>query len=86
MRLPDYAAREWEMEYTPVYPVLYAQITRKLRALDIYIGAENITGYRQHNAIIGADSPFGPGFDASVVWGPLMGAKYYAGFRYTLWK
>ena len=86
MRLPDYAAREWEMEYTPVYPVLYAQITRKLRALDIYIGAENITGYRQHNAIIGADNPFGPGFDASVVWGPLMGAKYYAGFRYTLWK
>ena len=86
MRLPDYAAREWEMEYTPVYPVLYAQITRKLRALDIYVGAENITGYRQHNAIIGADNPFGPEFDASVVWGPLMGAKYYIGFRYTLWK
>ena len=45
-----------EMEYTPVYPVLYAQITRKLRALDIYIGAENITGYRQHNAIMASVS------------------------------
>ena len=86
MRLPDYAAREWDMDYSPVYPVLYAQITRKLRALDIYAGAENITGFRQHNAIIGADNPFGSNFDASVVWGPLMGAKFYLGFRYTLWK
>ena len=86
MRLPDYAAREWNMDYSPVYPVLYAQITRKLRAMDIYVGAENITGYRQHHAIIGADDPFGANFDASVVWGPLMGAKYYIGFRYTLWK
>ncbi|MBQ7253296.1 MAG: TonB-dependent receptor [Bacteroidales bacterium] len=86
MRLPDYAAQVWEMEYSPVYPMLYAQVTRKLKALDIYAGVENITGFRQHDAIIGAENPFGSGFDASVVWGPLMGRKFYLGFRYTLWK
>ena len=86
MRLPNYAAQEWEMEYSPVYPMLYAQITRKLRAMDIYAGVENITNFRQHDAIIGADNPFGGDFDASVVWGPLMGRKFYLGFRYTLWK
>ena len=86
MRLPDYAARAWNMEYSPVYPMLYGQITRKLRAMDIYAGVENITGFRQHNAILGAENPFGADFDASVIWGPLMGRKFYLGFRYTLWK
>lgn len=86
MRLPDYAAQVWEMEYSPVYPMLFAQVTRRLRALDIYAGAENLTNFRQKDAIIGADNPFGSDFDASVVWGPLMGTKFYVGLRYTLWK
>ena len=38
------------------------------------------------DAILSADKPFGPAFNASFVWGPLMGAKYYMGLRYTLWK
>ena len=86
MRLPNYAADIWGMEYSPVYPMLYGQVTHKMRAMDIYAGVENITGFRQHDAILGADDPFGGDFDASVVWGPLMGRKFYLGFRYTLWK
>ena len=27
-----------------------------------------------------------PDFDASAVWGPIMGTKVYIGLRYTLWK
>ena len=100
MRLPNYAAGVWGMETSPVYPMLYAQVTRKFKGFDVYVGAENILGYRQHHAIIGADNPFGFGdtssyadsrvlpqlFDASCVWGPLMGRKIYIGVRYTLWK
>ena len=103
MRLPKYAAKVWGMETSPVYPMLYAQITRKFKGIDVYVGAENILGYRQHHAIIGADQPFGYAneyhtyvdyiyqpnentFDASNVWGPLMGRKFYIGLRYTLWK
>ena len=106
MRLPKFAASVWGMETSPVFPMLYAQITRKFKGIDVYVGAENILGYRQHHAIIGTEYPLGlfvynperlvPGsgtaefansvFDASSVWGPLMGRKFYIGLRYTLWK
>lgn len=71
---------------SPVYPMLYAQITRKFKGWDVYIGGENLTNYRQKYAILGASDPFSEGFNASAVWGPLMGIKVYAGFRFTLWK
>ena len=72
--------------YTETYPLLYAQVTRRFKGFDIYLGGENLTGYRQKDPIIGADSPFSPGFDASCVWGPLMGTRIYAGIRVTIWK
>ena len=71
---------------TPVYPMLYAQITRRFKGWDVYVGAENLTNFRQKNAIIGADNPRQASFDASCIWGPLMGIKAHAGFRFTLWK
>ena len=71
---------------TPIYPMLYAQITRRFKGWDVYIGAENLTNFRQENAIIGAANPRQPSFDASCIWGPLMGIKAHAGFRFTLWK
>ena len=86
MRLPRFAADAWGMETSPVYPVLYAQVTRKFRGLDVYVGGENLTSFRQKNAILGNDAPFGPNFNAGCVWGPLMGTMAYAGLRYTLWK
>lgn len=74
------------MTESPSYTVLFAQITRRFKDLDIYIGGENLAGYRQKNAIIGYDNPFSEGFNSTVVWGPLMGARIYAGLRFTIWK
>lgn len=71
---------------SPVYPMLYAQITRKFKGWDIYLGGENLTNYRQNYAILDSANPFSEGFNASAVWGPLMGIKVYLGFRFTLWK
>ncbi len=71
---------------TPVYPLLYAQVTKRFKGFDIYAGGENLTNYRQPSPIINADNPFDMGFDASCVWGPLMGVKVYAGIRVTVWK
>ena len=71
---------------TPVYPMLYAQVTRRFKGWDVYVGAENLTNYTQKNPIIGADNPRQPTFDASCIWGPLMGIKAHVGFRFTLWK
>lgn len=82
MKLPYFM----DMEYSPVYPMLYAQVTRKFRGLDVYVGGENLTNYRQHDAILSADAPFSRDFNASMIWGPLMGIKVYAGLRFTLWK
>jgi outer membrane receptor protein involved in Fe transport len=76
----DYDAKE----YSPVYPMFYAQVTKRFRNLDVYLGCENIAGYMQHNPIISAANPASENFNASVVWGPLMGRKFYAGFRWTL--
>ena len=86
MKLPYFAAQVWGMEESPVYPMLYAQITRKFKGIDLYVGGENLTGFHQVDAILSADNPFSPAFNASCVWGPLMGAKFYAGLRYTIWK
>ena len=71
---------------TPVYPLLYAQITRRFRGFDIYIGGENLTNYMQMDPIINPEDPYSKTFDAASVWGPLMGIKVYAGFRVTIWK
>jgi hypothetical protein len=79
-------ARLYKNGRTPVYPLLYAQITRRFKGWDVYLGAENLTNYTQKNPIIGSDNPFQPSFDASCEWGPLMGIKAHVGFRFTLWK
>ena len=71
---------------TPAYPLLYAQVTRRFRGFDLYVGGENLTGYRQKCPIVRADDPFSADFDAASVWGPLMGAKIYMGLRITIWK
>lgn len=85
-RLPDFVVADGQSNQSPVYPILFAQITRKFKGVDVYIGAENLTNYKQKNPIISADDPYGPNFNASVIWGPLMGIKVYAGMRLTLWK
>ena len=79
-------ARMYKNGRTPVYPMLYAQVTRRFKGWDVYVGAENLTNFRQKNAIISADNPRQASFDASCVWGPLMGIKAHVGFRFTLWK
>ena len=85
-RLPDFAVAPGESGMSPVYPVLFAQVTRKFKGVDVYVGVENITNYRQEHPIIGAEDPWSADFNASVIWGPLTGVTAYAGVRFTLWK
>ena len=68
------------------YPQLMAQITKYFRTCSLYVGAENMTNFRQDGPIIGADDPYGANFDASMVCGPTTGWKVYVGFRYDLEK
>ncbi len=68
------------------YILMNAQVTKYFRKWEMYVGAENITGFTQHNPIISASDPYSPYFDATMVWGPITGRMFYAGFRILVWK
>ncbi len=70
----------------PAYGTLHAQVTRVLGAWEIYLGGENLTSTLQQQQIIAAEDPFGPYFDASLIWGPTNKAMIYGGFRFTIRK
>ncbi|TGE29510.1 TonB-dependent receptor [Hymenobacter metallicola] len=72
------------LNYAPRYALLNSQVTRAFKRLEVYIGVENLTDYRQPDPIAGASSPFGPGFDAAMVWGPTYGRLTYAGLRFKI--
>ena len=65
----------------PSYAIINAQITKYFKKWNLYVGTENLTNFTQKDPIIAADDPFGPYFDSSIVWGPIMGRKVYAGIK-----
>lgn len=69
---------------SPAYTVINGQITHKFKALDVYLGVENLTNFTQKHPVLAYDDPFGPYFDGSMVWGPVMGRMFYAGVRYLI--
>ena len=87
-RIPDVNEAGQAMLYTiksNAFALMNAQISKKFQEkFDFYIGAENLGNYRQENPIISAENPYGPYFDASLVWGPLFGIKVYAGMRFFI--
>lgn len=83
-RIPTLDGNMANSSYSPNFPMFYAQLTKKFRRLDVYVGCENIFNYMQPDPIIDAENPFGSRFDASLVWGPLMGRVVYGGIRLTL--
>ncbi len=73
-------------QFSKGFVTMNAQISKSWKEgnVEVYAGAENITNFMQHHAILGLDQPFGQSFDASMIWGPGMGRNFYLGFRYKL--
>jgi len=72
-------------QYSPSFSVMNTQITRTFSSkFEVYVGGENIGNYRQNKAILGADNPFGPTFDTSIIYAPVFGQMYYAGLRFKI--
>jgi len=71
-------------ERSPAYATLHAQVTLVAGSWEFYVGGENLTSTLQQQQIIAPDDPFGPYFDASLIWGPTNKAMFYGGLRYTL--
>ncbi|MDE6305979.1 MAG: TonB-dependent receptor, partial [Muribaculaceae bacterium] len=78
-------SQSWAPRYK-AFPQLNAQLTRNFRHWAVYVGGENLTGFRHNNPIVAASAPWSNEFDATMVYGPLHGAIIYAGFRYTFTK
>ena len=71
--------------FSPSFSTMNAQITRTFSStFEIYVGGENIGNYTQHKAVLGAENPFGPTFDTSIVYAPVFGQMYYAGLRFKI--
>jgi hypothetical protein len=91
MRLPNMS--DIPVEYRPVvnkkgkspgWVMMNAQVTKKFRLWELYVGGENLLNFKQKNPIISADQPFGEFFDASVIYMPITGIMGYIGVRVSL--
>jgi outer membrane receptor protein involved in Fe transport len=80
-KMPVFLQRE---EFSPAYIQLSAQVTRKFKIFEVYLGGENLTNFTQKDPVTEAFAPYHTHFDTSMVWGPLVGATVYAGFRYAI--
>jgi len=89
-RLPDTSTSDLEYQlptYSEDYFFMNAQITKSInKRFDAYIGVENALDFVQDPLIVHPHDPFDHHFDASIIWGPVMGRMYYLGFRYTIQK
>ena len=84
-RMPDPGTVDplWNSDF-PSFITLSAQATFNYKELSLYVGGENLTGYRQKNPIIDASNPWGDRFDATMIWGPVHGPKFYVGLRWAI--
>jgi outer membrane receptor protein involved in Fe transport len=86
-RLPNTSANAPEFQLPATsdpYYTLMAQITKKFRWIEVYLGGENLLNFRIPHPIIDPENPFGTNFDATMIWGPIAGRMIYGGIRYTL--
>ena len=90
-RIPTQTGDLSDEKYSPLYPMLFAQVSRRIKKWEIYLGCENILNYKQGKKneefapIIAGNDPYSPAFNSSLIWGPLMGAKVYVGVRFNLY-
>jgi outer membrane receptor for ferrienterochelin and colicins len=72
-------------EFSPSYSLMNAQITKVFsKTFEVYAGGENIGNYTQNPAILDSQNPFGPNFDAAILYAPVFGQMYYAGLRFKI--
>lgn len=86
-RLPEYSFLPSQYQLhskTPPFLLLQANVNYFLKNLEFYAGVENIFNFTIDRAIIVYQSDDDFYFDASLIWGPLVGRKFYAGIRFNL--
>jgi outer membrane receptor for ferrienterochelin and colicins len=81
--LPTTASNPQEFqlgEKSKPFSTLNGQIAKNFNdKFRLYLGAENITSYKQDRPILDAQNPFGNYFDAGMVYAPIMPISVYLG-------
>jgi hypothetical protein len=72
-----------KQEYAQDYMRILSQVSYSTKKFEIYLGGENLNGFTQKNPIINPFNPYQAGFDAAMIWGPIMSRIFYTGIRYT---
>ncbi len=71
--------------YSSPYVMMNTQATKDFGdRWSVYLGVENLADFSLANPIVSASEPFNQYFDSSMVWGPVFGRMWYAGFRYRV--
>jgi outer membrane receptor for ferrienterochelin and colicins len=81
-KMPDVLRRDYD--HSKAWVNVLAQVTKKFKNWDFYLGGENLANFTQKDPITEAFAPYHTHFDTSMVWGPLTGASVYAGLRYSI--
>ena len=71
-------------EFSQPFYLYNAQITKRFRYFDVYLGGENILDYKQISPILSSNNPDLDIFDASLIYAPVNGRMIYVGFRYKI--
>jgi outer membrane receptor for ferrienterochelin and colicins len=82
-RMPDTSLTAPEV-YSPDYFIMNGQILKRFKKFELYLGMENMLDFMQMETIVGSTDPFGTEFDATKIWGPIMGRKIYGGIRFII--
>ncbi|MFC2104981.1 TonB-dependent receptor domain-containing protein, partial [Bacteroidota bacterium] len=72
-RIPDLSSNPTQYQLnknSPNFFMMNGQISKSWQQkFDIYVGVENLLGYKQENPIIASEQPFSQYFDSSLIWG-----------------
>jgi len=71
-------------EFSPSFFITNGQISKHWKKIEIYTGVENLFNFKQENPILSVENPNSPYFDSSLIWGPILGRKIYAGIRISI--
>lgn len=72
-------------DYFNSHDLINAQITKVFsEKFEVYLGAENITNYKQKNPILDNENPFGSNFDTTIIYAPIFGSNFYTGLRFKI--
>ena len=84
-RLPDshLANPLWDNTFSS-YTIINGQVSKFFRTWSIYGGVENLLDFTQKNRVVSPEKPWGPDFNAAMIWGPVHGRKFYIGLRYHI--